>query len=356
MKEWSNHFKKLVTDAKSVTENMAGKVQTITEAIPEIHINAVIRDWIVSLFIKAINACSTEQDRIDAIAWLTIAREILANESLSSVEKMQALYKLISIKRFAQGILQSVTEVFKNYHNSDLPLPMKIAIPVVLGAGAIVGGHSVGIAGFGSAIGVPVLLLIFLGTAGITSVLEAFLSRSEARDYISVIAVMIAKDELLRQANHAMRQAMSAEITAPEQQSYVKEQDKIREMLLAMNPYDFEKHTMSFFQQAGLLAWVTKKSNDTGVDGFARHPNGLIVVQCKRNSSDNGVGRPIIQQFKGVIEENTAWKGYIVTTSYFTDEAIESAAKNQGLVLIGMPELTEWHLQGIKFLDNDSPH
>jgi restriction endonuclease Mrr len=114
-----------------------------------------------------------------------------------------------------------------------------------------------------------------------------------------------------------------------------------------MDPYDFEKHVMSFFQQAGLLAWVTKKSNDAGVDGFARHSEGLILVQCKRNATKNTVGRPTIQQFKGVIEENEAWRGYIVTTSSFTSGAIESATKNNKIILIGLQELIDWHLLGI---------
>jgi restriction system protein len=82
---------------------------------------------------------------------------------------------------------------------------------------------------------------------------------------------------------------------------------------------------MSFFDAAGFEAWATRKSNDFGVDGFAIHPDGLMIIQCKRNSTDNKVGRPTIQQFKGVIEEQNALRGYVVTTSTFTEDAIESA-------------------------------
>jgi restriction endonuclease Mrr len=60
------------------------------------------------------------------------------------------------------------------------------------------------------------------------------------------------------------------------------------------------------------------------------------------------VGRPIIQQFKGVIEENQAWRGYIVTTSYFTSEAKDSAEKNDKLRLIDMDALIDWHVKGLK--------
>ena len=91
---------------------------------------------------------------------------------------------------------------------------------------------------------------------------------------------------------------------------------------------------------------MTKKSNDAGVDGFARHPDGLIIVQCKRHAPENLVGRPVVQQIKGVIEENEVWRGYIVTTSYFTGDAKESAIKNEKIFLADMNILVEWHLKG----------
>ncbi len=76
------------------------------------------------------------------------------------------------------------------------------------------------------------------------------------------------------------------------------------------------------------------------------HPDGLIVVQCKRNSEDNAVGRPIVQQFKGVIEEQKAFRGYIVTTSRFTEEARSSAEQNDRIRLIDWQELLVWHERG----------
>ena len=222
-----------------------------------------------------------------------------------------------------------------------------LAIPATVGAGLVVGGHAVGIAGFGSAIGMPALLMVFLGVAGVTSVLEAFLSRAEAGSYLSVIAAMVVRDELLRRTNHAMRQAMTEEMAEPVQRPCAKDAQAVRQLLLGMEAYAFEQHVMSFFLQAGLLAWVTKKSNDAGVDGFARHQDGLIVVQCKRYAAENGVGRPVIQQMKGVVEENQAWRGYVVTTSYFTREAISSAEQSSGIVLVDLDALVDWHLNGL---------
>jgi hypothetical protein len=40
---------------------------------------------------------------------------------------------------------------------------------------------------------------------------------------------------------------------------------------------------------------------------------------------DQGAWCPTVRQFKGVIEEQNALRGYIITTSTFTEEAMESA-------------------------------
>ncbi|NOQ35932.1 MAG: restriction endonuclease [Methylococcaceae bacterium] len=346
-----NKSKSILSSASSSITDFAQATADITQekvqVISKINVSNEIRNWAASLFVKALNSCSIEQDKISAINWLAMSRETLSRDNLSLIEKTQVLYRSFDSKEFATGVFRSVEEGFKNYKSSDLPLALKVSIPLTLGAGTVLGGSSVGIAGFGTAVGVPVLLVVFLGVSGITTILEAFLTNSEARNYISVITAMIAKDELLRLANQKMRHAMTEEIATPEQYSYRKETNAIEELLLSMDPYDFEKHVMSFFQQTGLLAWVTKKSNDAGIDGFARHSEGLILVQCKRNATKNTVGRPTIQQFKGVIEENEVWRGYIVTTSSFTSGAIDSATKNNKIILIGLQELIDWHLLGI---------
>lgn len=59
---------------------------------------------------------------------------------------------------------------------------------------------------------------------------------------------------------------------------------------------------MSYFADEGHPTGLTTRSNDFGVDGFVFHPDGVVVVQCKRYSLDNPVGRPAIQQFKGVFD------------------------------------------------------
>ncbi|OAF14134.1 restriction endonuclease [Bradyrhizobium neotropicale] len=308
-----------------------------------------IKKWLVGCFAAAIRHTTRAEDRVLAIQWLSDSRAVLASD-LRPIEKFKKLNTLINSRTAVSAIAKSVSEAVSNYRKSDLPLPMKIALPATLASLPLVGGHAAGIAAFGGALGVPVLLLIFLGTAGITSIIEAVVTTPEARPHIAEIIDAIVQDERLRRTSAQMKAAMKEQPMDPARVTVPLEELALRAYLLSMDPFEFERHTMSFFEAAGFEAWATRKSNDFGVDGFAIHPDGLIIVQCKRNSSDNKVGRPTIQQFKGVIEEQTALRGYVVTTSTFTDEAMESAQLSDKLIIVDMEALVRWHAEAPTFL------
>lgn len=311
-------------------------------------IKSSVREWLVARFASAIKRTMRAEDRVLAIRWLSESRTVIAS-NLSPTEKFTKLNSLISSRAAIVAIAKNVSEAVSNYRNSDLPLSMKIALPATLAAIPLVGGQAAGIAAFGGALGVPVLLLVFLGTAGITAIIEAVVTSPEARPQIAEIIDVIVQDERLRCATAQMKAAMQEQPVDPTRFATPSEEKALRAHLLSMDPFQFERHIMSFFDAAGLEAWATRKSNDFGIDGFAVHPDGLIIVQCKRNASANKIGRPMIQQFKGVIEEQNAHRGYVVTSATFTDEAIESAALSEKIVLVDMDGLVRWHADAPKF-------
>lgn len=305
-------------------------------------IKGSVREWLVARFASAIKRTTRAEDRLLAIRWLSESRAVIASD-LGPTEKFKKLNSLIGSRTAIVAIAKSVSETVSSYRNSDLPLSVKIALPATLAAIPLVGGQAAGIAAFGGALGVPVLLLIFLGTAGITAIIEAVVTSPEARPHIAEIIDVIVQDERLRRASAQMKAAMKEQPMDPTRFATPPEEMALRAHLLSMDPFQFERHTMSFFDGAGLKAWATRKSNDFGVDGFAVHRDGLIVVQCKRNASENKIGRPTIQQFKGVIEEQNAYRGYVVTTATFTEEATESAARSEKIALVDMDALVRWH-------------
>lgn len=303
-----------------------------------------IKKWLVGLFASAINHATRPEDRVLAIRWLGQSRDVVASD-VRSIEKLKQLNALINSRTAIVAIANSVSEAVSNYRKSNLPWSMKVALPATLAAIPLVGGHAAGIAAFGGAVGVPVLLLVFLGTAGITSIIEAVATSPEARIDIAKVIDVIIEDERLRRISAEMKAAMKEQPVDPIRFAVPVEEIPLRQYLLSMDPFDFERHSMSFFKAAGLVAWPTQKSNDFGVDGFADHADGLIIVQCKRNSTENKVGSPTIQQFKGVIEEQNAYRGYVITTSTFTEGAIASAALTSKIVLIAMDDLVRWHAE-----------
>lgn len=278
----------------------------------------------------------------------TLARSITRcrRQPRKLYSKLKELNALINSRTTIKAIAKSVSEAASNYRKSNLPMSMKIALPATLAAIPFVGGHAAGIAAFGGALGVPVLLLVFLGAAGITSIIEAVVRAPEARTHIAEIIDVIIEDERLRRTSAQMKAAMKDQPMDPTRFPMPVEEMALRQYLLSMDPFDFEHHNMSFFQGAGFIkACVTPKSNDFGLDGWALHDDGLVVVQCKRNSTENKVGRPTIQQFKGVVEEQNAYRGYVITTSSFTEEAIASAALASKVMLVAMDDLVRWHAE-----------
>ena len=211
----------------------------------------------------------------------------------------------------------------------------------------LVGTHGVGIAAFGTAIGLPVLLLVFLGTAGITSVIETVARNPNSIPGTAAVVGRILAAETTRRTSKAFQAAMREQATAPKAEAMPDDEAALREKLLTMDPFDFERHVMSFFDRAGLEAVVTPSSNDFGLDGYAAHPDGLIVVQCKRYAIKNKVERESLQRFKTVIADEGAFRGYVVTTSTFTLDASLYAGNAPNMELVDIDRLVAWHRSGL---------
>lgn len=87
------------------------------------------------------------------------------------------------------------------------------------------------------------------------------------------------------------------------------------------------------------------KTGDEGIDGIIKEDKlGLdaIYIQAKR-WKDKPVGRPAVMEFAGALAGQGAHKGIFLTTSRFTADARDYAAKMKSskIVLIDGEELAE---------------
>lgn len=128
--------------------------------------------------------------------------------------------------------------------------------------------------------------------------------------------------------------------------------DQLRVDLLArvkkVAPQQFERLVVDLLLAMGYgfdesAGQVTRYSGDGGIDGLVHEDKlGLssLFIQAKRYREQN-VGRPEVQQFLGALTGAGASKGVFITSSGFSREARDFAARlqNQKVVLIDGPQL-----------------
>ena len=102
------------------------------------------------------------------------------------------------------------------------------------------------------------------------------------------------------------------------------------EKLYDLSPRKFEELIASILSDLGFDVELTQATRDGGSDIIAYIRNAvceyLTLVECKRYAPDNKVGVGIVREVTGVHHIKKASKSIIVTTSYFTPDAIREAA------------------------------
>ncbi len=148
--------------------------------------------------------------------------------------------------------------------------------------------------------------------------------------------------------------------------------NQILENILNKDAIFFEKLVVDLLLKMGYgefrpdAGWITSYTNDGGIDGIINQDRlGLdkIAIQAKRFDRSNKVGTPLIQNFVGALMGKGLTKGVFITTSSFTDGAIDYA-KNQSIILIDGDKLANLmieynlgtftiHNYEIKHIDSD---
>ena len=168
---------------------------------------------------------------------------------------------------------------------------------------------------------------------------QEFLGRSnrgaEADDALSASvqhsseSASVAPDELIATAHTELTDALASDLL---------------DLCLALDPSRFEQLIVDLLLAMGYgggderMGRQLGRSGDGGIDGVIDEDAlGLdaVYVQAKRYAPENTVGRPAIQQFIGSLTGEGASKGVFVTTSSFSAEARDYAARvMQRVVLI----------------------
>jgi HJR/Mrr/RecB family endonuclease len=103
------------------------------------------------------------------------------------------------------------------------------------------------------------------------------------------------------------------------------------ERLYEISPRKFEELVASILKDMGFDVELTQATRDGGRDIIAHIRNAvcsyLTHIECKRYAADNKVGVGIIREVIGVHHIRKATKSIIVTTSFFSSDAIKEAGR-----------------------------
>jgi hypothetical protein len=119
--------------------------------------------------------------------------------------------------------------------------------------------------------------------------------------------------------------------------------DEFHARVQNIDPYEFEEFVAELLEREGWETEVSQGSNDMGVDVVAEKSDGIVetkmAVQVKRYSEDNKIGRPEVQKYHSMKEQDSKVdSAAIVTTSSFTSEA-EEWGSNHNVKLIDGDDL-----------------
>lgn len=119
----------------------------------------------------------------------------------------------------------------------------------------------------------------------------------------------------------------------------------ILETLRAIDPYSLEQLVADVWERhQGWHTMVTEQSRDRGIDVIGQPPGRVedkTAVQVKRYAAGNTVGSREIQQYQALERQyEDVTQVTVVTTSRFSDQALETAA-NLGVKCIDGQALAE---------------
>lgn len=119
------------------------------------------------------------------------------------------------------------------------------------------------------------------------------------------------------------------------------------EKMYDLSPRKFEELVADILKDMGFEVELTKATRDGGRDIIAHIRNSvcsyLTHIECKRYAPENKVGVGIIREVMGAHQIRKATKSIIVTTGFFSKDAVKEAAmvENQ-LDLKDFNDLKDW--------------
>lgn len=102
---------------------------------------------------------------------------------------------------------------------------------------------------------------------------------------------------------------------------------KLSSTLEEMGPFDFEVFVADLFKKMGYRTKDLRSSGDYGADVIAEKDHETVAVQVKHYSLGKKVGSRTVRDAFSASKIYNAQRAVVVTTSFFTKPAVETANK-----------------------------
>jgi len=126
----------------------------------------------------------------------------------------------------------------------------------------------------------------------------------------------LAKEQKEHQEKEAQRKAEAR------QKAYLREMNDYVK-LSSLHPFEFERCISDLYRRFGFTVRQTSQTGDGGKDAILWKGGEKYLLECKKYSKEQLVGRPEVQKFHSALITENARLGFFVTTSGFSKGAEE---------------------------------
>jgi restriction endonuclease Mrr len=178
---------------------------------------------------------------------------------------------------------------------------------------------------------------------GLFAVLLLLIGELRAREGMNLPRRRTGLPGVIGSAQKAARQRIARKEDQQKRQAHQRYIDAViaTEDVRELTPAQFERYVGMLFEAFGCEVLHTGQTNDGGVDLVVSKNGKRGVVQCKQYAPENKVGSPTVRDLRGTMVREGADLGFLVTTSTFTQQAVEEAAYTPKITLLDAKKLNE---------------
>jgi len=155
-------------------------------------------------------------------------------------------------------------------------------------------------------------------------------AKASSKDHEPAISVSSGKDETPEEVIESAHNQIRAELAT-----------ELLQQIMSCSPTFFEKLVVDLLVAMGYGGTRSDagksigRSGDEGIDGIINEDRlGLDIIYVQAKRWQNAVSRPEIQKFVGALQGKRARRGVFITTSDYTDGAIDYASNIENRVIL----------------------